>query len=370
MTRPVKKRSILFIVVVGSIAFHVLGLGILGVIKIVEEVSAPPPEFEAVVADTEPPPPPPPPPTTRSTRQSMPRPEPLAAQNPLDMAVPQIEISSAEMVMGISGRGGSGGFGTGGAARASIGLFGDFNPFEGALAGTFYDTKQDADGESIPSENAAYHELVKRFAGGSWNTSVLDGFFSPDAKLYTRQIFLPFMNANSGPSHFGVGDVVDPKRWLIHYKGTFQPNRTTRFRFVGRAGEVLIVRFDGRVVFDGSHTYLNENPSGNEIKVTNWTSRANAGKYKTFSSGKWTETETLVFSGWIDVRAGQSYDLEILLGERGGGDFYSFLLYEEAHDPGEELPNGLYRLPIFTTDLGPAQPVAFDEGSKGPAVRQ
>ena len=57
--RNKKKRGAVFIVVVASIVVHALGLGALGVMKIVETVAAPP-EFEAppVVANKPPPLPP------------------------------------------------------------------------------------------------------------------------------------------------------------------------------------------------------------------------------------------------------------------------------------------------------------------------
>ena len=64
--RSKKKRSAVFIVIVASIAVHILaGLG-LAAIKIIE-VLQPEPEFEAppVVENKPPPPPPPPPPTNQ-----------------------------------------------------------------------------------------------------------------------------------------------------------------------------------------------------------------------------------------------------------------------------------------------------------------
>lgn len=373
MEGPHKKRNILIVVLVVSVGVHLVAIAVMGIIRFVNEVITPPPEFEAVTAVEEPPPPPQP---TRPTRQSMPRPTPIAAQSPLDMTVPRIEIDSTPMVMGVSARGGSGGLGLGGSMQASIGVFGGFDPFEGAMKGTFYDTKQDSRGGALKPNRPYYHDLIRRFVTGSWNTSMLRRHFSPETNLYARQIFFPLMRASAGPQHFGVGDVVDEQLWLVHYEGTFKPNRTTRFRFVGRAGEVLIVRLDGRVVFDGSHSLLAARVPDNLTKVSNWNPRTHVDEYFTFGpsfnsgSRHWTRsTETLVFGEWIDVVGDRSYDLEILIGERGGGYFYCFLMYEEEDKPGEALPNGMYRLPIFTTDLGPAQKVNFREGAQGPAVR-
>ena len=116
-----KKRGTLFIVIVASIAVHLLAGGVLAVIKITEvlqkeaEFEAPP--LEAVEP---PPPPPPPPPTTQRTQKSMPRPQPLAAQNPQNMDVPAIEIDRSNLNM-LSGRGFGGGLGDiGGGVMDSI----------------------------------------------------------------------------------------------------------------------------------------------------------------------------------------------------------------------------------------------------------
>lgn len=110
-SKPLKKRSTLLIVIVVSIAVHVLAGSVLAVIKITEvlqreaEFEAPP--MEAVKP---PPPPPPPPPTPTRTQKSMPRPQPLAAQNPENLEVPRIEIDRTQINM-LSGRGFGGGLG-------------------------------------------------------------------------------------------------------------------------------------------------------------------------------------------------------------------------------------------------------------------
>ncbi|WPJ97165.1 hypothetical protein SH580_05515 [Coraliomargarita algicola] len=123
--RSPKKRSAIFIVVVVSVGVHVLGLGIFGVIKIVETIS-PPPEFEAppVVEVAPPPPPPPPPPTTKRSQKSLPRPQPLAAQNPQNMSVPAISMQESDLSFGRGMGGGLGELGGGIMDRVDISFFG------------------------------------------------------------------------------------------------------------------------------------------------------------------------------------------------------------------------------------------------------
>lgn len=107
-----KKRGAVFIVVVASVAAHLLAGGVLAVIKITEVIQKEA-EFEAppLEAVEPPPPPPPPPPTTKRTQKSMPRPQPLAAQNPQNLDIPAIEIDKSRLNM-LSGRGFGGGLGS------------------------------------------------------------------------------------------------------------------------------------------------------------------------------------------------------------------------------------------------------------------
>ncbi|MDP4609617.1 MAG: hypothetical protein NWT02_00335 [Opitutales bacterium] len=124
--RSKKKRGAVFIVIAISVGVHVLGLGIFGIIKIVETI-APKPEFEAPPVEIvdQPPPPPPPPPTTKRTQKSMPRPQPLVAQNPQNLDVPMIEMQDSNLAIG--GRGVGGGFGELGGGmldRVDISFFG------------------------------------------------------------------------------------------------------------------------------------------------------------------------------------------------------------------------------------------------------
>lgn len=124
LRRP-KKRGAVFIVIVVSVGVHVLGLGIFGVIKIVETIS-PPPEFEAppVVEVETPPPPPPPPPATRRSTKSLPRPQPLAAQNPQNVSVPAIVMQESDLSFGRGMGGGLGDLGGGIMDRVDISFFG------------------------------------------------------------------------------------------------------------------------------------------------------------------------------------------------------------------------------------------------------
>ncbi|CAA6691616.1 MULTISPECIES: hypothetical protein [unclassified Lentimonas] len=120
-----KKRGTVFMVIAITVIVHVLGLGGLAAIKIIEVLS-PEPEFEAppVVEMAKPPPPPPPPPTTKRSQKSLPRPQPLAAQNPQNMSVPAIVMEESDVAFGRGFGGGLGELGGGIMDRVDVSFFG------------------------------------------------------------------------------------------------------------------------------------------------------------------------------------------------------------------------------------------------------
>jgi hypothetical protein len=130
----------------------------------------------------------------------------------------------------------------------------------GALVGKFYDLKQLKDGKpsKLDQDHGYSDELYNFVTKSAWNTSVLEKYFVGPNPLFTTQIYIPKINADQGPLAFGLGGRVQPKMWVVHYKGNVVPTESGTFRFVGMADDVLVVRFNGKVVLDrGSN-----NPSG------------------------------------------------------------------------------------------------------------
>ena len=256
--RQGKKRSVIFIVIVLSIAVHLLGLGVFGVIKIVETIATPP-DFEAPPVEAvrpPPPPPPPPPPTIKRAQRSMPRPQPLVAQNPQNMNVPAIVLQDAELSVG-GGRGFGGGIGQlGSTVVESIRLssFGFDRAMEGTLEGTLYDFKRSADQEPLKTSGGPSRyvgEILTKFTR-SFSRSHLDKYYKPDVRLYGASFIIPNTQASEAPRAFQAEGMVDPKMLAVAYKGSYRPTESGRFRLSGRGDNVLIVRINGRIVMDAS----------------------------------------------------------------------------------------------------------------------
>jgi hypothetical protein len=228
-----------------------------------------------------------------------------------------------------------GGSGTGegdgiGKGKVKLGsLFGSRNLGGGALTGYLYDFKQNSDKEPIKFN---YNTISRSFTD-SWKDKDLKEYFRSDNPLEVTQIFMPNMPADLAPKAFEVEKDVQPKAWMIHYQGKISPPRSGTFRFCGGADDVLIVRVDGDIVFDGSWSegYSNANMSEVRQKIG-----ASFGHGPGMFAGK-----------WMRMRAGDVYPIEIALGEVPGGYFMAFLMVQEKGVDYDQNPKGYPILPVL-----------------------
>jgi hypothetical protein len=237
--------------------------------------------------------------------------------------------------------GGSGsGTGTGvGKGKVKLGsLFGSRNLGAGVLTGYLYDYKQDPSGKATEvaefyDANRGTSERHQAFRGylaeflKKWDERELDKYYRTKEPLSTTQILIPAMAANGAPAAFDVANEVEPSAWVILYKGNITPPHNGSFRFVGRADDIILIRVDGKVVFDGNLGI----PTYPDAQVE----RLDFG----FGSDR--------AGDWIRLRSGETYPIEILLSEVPGGSFFARLCIQEK---GVEYPtsaDGKLMLPPF-----------------------
>jgi hypothetical protein len=258
------------------------------------------------------------------------------------LAAPPVKMAGAggaDVSFNAGGMSSSGGSGAGGAAVPFFGF--RESKGGGSLVGKFYDLKQLKNGtpSKLDQDNGFPSEVAK-FVNG-WNESNLEKYFVGPNPLYTTQIFIPKMNADQGPLAFGLGGRVQPKMWIVHYKGNVVPTESGTFRFVGMADDLLVVRFNGRVVLDCGST----NPSGHGAQSF----YASAGLQLDPKMGWY---KGLGRGDPVQVNAGESYPMEVLIGEWPGGDFKAWLLIEKEGVQYEKDTKGNPILPIFKLAAG------------------
>ena len=229
----------------------------------------------------------------------------------------------------------TGGSGAGGAAVPFFGF--RESRGGGMLVGKLYDLKQFKNGTpSKLDQDHGFPDEIGRFVKGGFNESILDKYFAGPNALYTTQIFIPKIKSEQGPLAFGVGGRVQPKMWVVVYRGTIVPTETGTYRFVGVGDDLLVVRFNGAIVLDcGAMSPSGHTPqkfyAGDGIQL-----KGDMGWYKGSGVGD-----------PVQVKAGESYPMEILIGEWPGGDFKAWLQIERQGVEYEKDSKGVPRLPIF-----------------------
>ncbi len=218
-------------------------------------------------------------------------------------------------------------------SSAGGGFFGSAVKQAGAFEGYFYDLKSLANGspsevEEEKNQNKAYLEVLADFVKSNWSSSKLDRYFKAEQPLYSVAFLMPKMDAAEAPEAFSVDR--PPRRWAALYRGSAAFPTSGRYRFVGTADDVLVVRAKGELVLNGSY------PSCRRVADDDLTVETKDGKGVKF-----------YFGPWIDVSAGEAVPIEILLGEQPGGVFYCFLGLEKEGEEYAQSGNNLPLIPAF-----------------------
>ena len=219
-----------------------------------------------------------------------------------------------------------------------------------ALVGILYDLKQSQAREPMPMTIPAYGKLIDEFISKGWDEGVLNRYFRAGRPLYTTQVFIPLMSAGAAPKAFGVETIVKPMFWGVHYKGQVSAPTSGAWRFWGYGEEVCSVAINGKNVLLANWKEITTPSVG-------WKSPEPPGQ--TVASG------ALRAGDWIELNAGQVVDIDVLIGERGGGVFCAFLLIEKRGDVYAQK-DGHPILPVF--QLAPFDTPAPKSHHTGPAI--
>ena len=334
------KRPLLLILV-GSLALHLLVGLIIGGWKVFTLLTEDDAEIEVV-----------PPPqaiepeqreyklqTMRSQRSTAVTSQvPISVDQPSDLQLPEIDVpepNPSNTNLKARGAAGDVGGGLGGGAGSDDGiatLFGNTAPLAGALEGTFVDFKQDRYREDPPDED--WMEAGEDFLR-SHDPRQFRKFFNAPRKLYATHFYIPLMNAEEAPRAYGVQDLVEPRNWVAVYQGRFRSAKGGTFRFVGTADDILIVGVDGDTVLSGGFTESNpgdwepdEPPQYNGPPVSEYLPKLTEGD-------------------WFTLKPGEPRDLSVVIGEIPGGEFACYLFIEEKGVDYETTDSGRPILPVF-----------------------
>ena len=190
-------------------------------------------------------------------------------------------------------------------APADVSILGSTRRSAGALIGILYDFKQNQKRQPVPMDRHLFEKLIAEYIDNGMDEGMLNGFYRVPRALYATEILIPTINANFGPRLFGVEKIVEPRQWMVHYKGQVAAPADGTYRFLGDADDFTAVAINGETV-------LVADIPGTRLAVK-WFSKEPEVRLDGRYGGKFTVGD------WVDLRAGQPIDLDIILGESPGG---------------------------------------------------
>lgn len=324
-----KSRSMLAAVIMVSLALHVVAIIIFGTIKFVSELRDKEPVFEAAPIETPPQQQPEYRVNIQQRNQSTPPPRPpaIVVNNPSELDIPALDIDVNVDSSSVYGRSG-GGFGGGLSGIREMAIqdlkltdFGYTGRATGTLEGTLIDLKRTKSGRATGLDGYGQRvNAVREFTDGAWTASRLTRkYYSAENKLYASYWIVPMGPAAKAPKAFGVEGEIEPSGIVAYYEGAYTPEKSMEMRFCGGADDALIVRLNSKIVFDGS---LRDGYSSYE--------RTSSDRPTTRPIGG-INAQTC-YGDWLQLEAGKSYDMQVLVAEIPGGGFGCMLFYQLKGD--------------------------------------
>jgi hypothetical protein len=204
--------------------------------------------------------------------------------------------------------------------QAQDSAFGTAGDTEAALIGILYDLKQTQQGEASEVTEDNYKDVISKFLQSEWDEGVLNQYFRVSRPVYATRIFMRTMNADQAPKAFGVDDVVEPRLWLVHYKGQVEAPMDGVYRIAGFADDFMAARMNEQTVLVcGRPDCLPKDYA--------WASSESDGM--TLGNGR------VRYGDWVSLKKGEVIDLDVILGERPGGIFSAWLYIQRK---GETYP--------------------------------
>ncbi len=254
---------------------------------------------------------------------------------------------------------------------------------KGMLQGVFYDLKQTKDRRPTEVASSNMHHdilpIMRRFVNGSWQRQydnegrvhypALDQYYCSSTRLWNSCFYIPVqINAEEAPAAFQCEKEVRPSAWVCIYSGNVVAPFSGKFRFVGFGDDVLIVRFNKKIVFeygwysysigrrfeayDDWVRYLNSDSNRQAISESELYSRH---KLDVYDPG--FDRHGIAKGPVVEVQEGQVYPIEILISEIPGGSFNMMLFVEQLDASGHFSESNPEPYTLFRTTLDlPEQP--------------
>lgn len=210
---------------------------------------------------------------------------------------------------------------------------GEVQAGQSALLGTLYDLKQDPQRRPTGVDPGDFITIVSEFIRSGWDERVLNRYYRASRPILATHIFIPTIDAGEAPRAFGVEKAVQPSRWVIVYKAEIIPPEDGVYRFVGGSDDYIAIRVNDRLVLSSGR------PDCNVATEGFWEREGEAGRQ--------LNGLEIHYGSWVEFRRDRSSSLEILVGERPGGQFDAYVLIQRQGAQYAEDRRGNPVLPVF-----------------------
>jgi hypothetical protein len=222
------------------------------------------------------------------------------------------------------------------------------------LKGTFYDLFKKRDGSIKPVHPMTeFGKALSRFVDSGCDKSTLAQYYhSPP--LYAVGVMIPEVLSQVGPSAFGQEAGGKDCGWFVHYEGKLVHPTDIKFRFWATGDDLMVILVDKKCVLSTKYT-----------TTSKWTGYYAIGDWQPvggISGIYYLGRYKAMVSEWIELKAGEALDLDMICGESPGGDFSAMCNVEVYGEEYEKADWGAPILPMFKTDqLSRAQQDAIYE---------
>lgn len=257
-----------------------------------------------------------------------------AAPSPVTCAMVGVSVKKPGLGAGDGGFGVAIGSGSGG------------QNIDGCLIGIICDLKKDPNGKDNGYTKNGVWERLKGLNQGKFSKAAMSKYLVSPNQVALNKVYIPACQATEGPKAFGLKNCGDTG-WCAFYSGDLKVEKKMRFRFVGYFDEFMLIRINGKVVFEAE--WINGTPQiGGGTKpgaISGWvpSDKAKIGKHNS-----WQSSAFMVYGDWIDAEPGRPLKMELALGETAGG-LCGGLLCVEVEGEKYEMKNGHPMLPVFSS---------------------
>ena len=166
-------------------------------------------------------------------------------------------------------------------------------------------------------------KLFSEFFTSGWDEKLLERFYRAKDSVTAFQVLVPGMASTMGPKSFGVEkEIPYARHWMVLYKGTVTAPKDGTFRFLGRADDMIAVRFNNQNIF------VDTIQSFDKPTMTSFSPPVSQKK----------EQLGVSYGKWFSVSAGTAYPIEVAIAEMPGG-YFTAQLYIEDKNPATPYPH-------------------------------